>query len=45
MEENLYTDENWTRRIEKLAGIIQLWGKRDLSIVGKVIVKCFWRVN
>ena len=36
------TDENWTGRIEKLTRIIQLWSKRDLSIMGKiVIVKCF----
>ena len=35
-------DENWTGRIEKLTRIIQLWSKRDLSIMGKiVIVKCF----
>ena len=35
-------DENWTGRIEKLTCIIQLWSKRDLSIMGKtVIVKCF----
>ena len=35
-------DENWTGGIEKLARIIQLWSKRDLSIMGKiVIVKCF----
>ena len=34
-------DENWTGRIEKLTRIIQLWSKRDLSIMGKiVIVKC-----
>ena len=34
-------DENWTGRIEKLKRIIQLWSKRDLSIMGKiVIVKC-----
>ena len=36
-------DENWTGRIEKLTCIIQLWSKRDLSIMGKiVIVKRFW---
>ena len=36
------TDENWTGRIEKLTRIIQLWSKRDLSIMGKIlIVKCF----
>ena len=35
-------DENWTGRIEKLTRIIQLWSKRDLSIMGKImIVKCF----
>ena len=35
-------DENWTGRIEKLTRIIQLWSKRDFSIMGKiVIVKCF----
>ena len=35
-------DENWTGRIEKLTRIIQLWRKRDLSIMGKIlIVKCF----
>ena len=32
----------WTGRIEKLTRIIQLWSKRDLRIMGKiVIVKCF----
>ena len=42
MEKELLTDENWTGRIEKLTRIIQLWSKRDLSIMGKiVIVKCF----
>ena len=39
----IHTDENWTGRIEKLTRIIQLWSKRDLSIMGKiVIVKCFF---
>ena len=36
-------DENWTGRIEKLTRIVQLWSKRDLSIMGKiVIVKMFF---
>ena len=35
-------DENWTGRIEKLTRIIQLWSKRDLSIMGKIVeVKSF----
>ena len=35
-------NENWTGWIEKLTRIIQLWSKRDLSIMGKIlIVKCF----
>ena len=37
------TDENWTGRIEKLTRIIQLWSKRDLSIMGKIVImKCFF---
>ena len=36
-------DKNWTGRIENLTCIIQLWCKRDLSIMGKiVIVNIFW---
>ena len=36
-------DENWTDRTEKLTRIIQLWSKRDLSIMGKIVtVKCFF---
>ena len=29
-------DENWTGRIENLTRIIQLWSKRDLSIMGRL---------
>ena len=31
-------DENWTGRIEKLTRIIQLWSKRNLSIMGKIVI-------
>ena len=31
-------DENWTGRIEKLTRIIQLWSKRELSRLGKIII-------
>ena len=38
-------DENWTGRIEKLTRIIQLWSKRDLSIMGKNVIVNFFLVS
>ena len=39
------TNENWTGRIKNsktLTRIIQLWGKRDLSVMGKIVTVIFF---
>ena len=43
MEKELLTKvKNWTGRIEKLTRIIQLWSKRNLSIMGKIVIVIFF---
>ena len=46
MEKELLTiDKNWTGRTETLTRIIQLWSKRDLSIMGKIMIVKYFLVS